>query len=127
METIFLAGLWGPALLAFGLGALISRDHYEKLYRHIGQEHLGMLIVGLAGIIIGIAHVMAHNVWVTPVEMIISLLGWLLLLKGAVMTIVPRIAIDKSNWFAGNSSLLTGAGLITLVAGAYLSWVAYFM
>lgn len=125
METIFLAGLWGPALLAVGLGIFISREHYIKVYRDLERESFAVLLFGMAGIAAGAAQVTAHNVWETLPEIVISLLGWGLLIKAVVFTIMPQIADQRGNWFAANTQMVQASGVAMVIVGAYLSWIAY--
>ncbi len=122
---MFLAGLWGPALMAFGVGILVSKDHYVRIYRSLGQEPFAMLVFGLLAVALGVWHVHAHATWNTAAEAIVSLLGWALLLKGLVMAIMPQWSVDKSAWFGSNQAWLTGAAAVTVGVGAYLSWIAY--
>ena len=36
--TLFLAQLWGPAILAIGLGVMVNKGHYTRIYREIQRE-----------------------------------------------------------------------------------------
>jgi hypothetical protein len=123
--TVFLAGLWGPAILAMGAGVFISRNHYVRIYREIQREPFALLVFGLAGIMLGLWHVQVHNVWGTLVEIIISLFGWALLAKALVFIVKPDIADNWGDWVAA-SKLIPIVGVATVVLGAYLTWFAYF-
>ncbi|HRH26313.1 MAG TPA: hypothetical protein PLF31_02490 [Candidatus Paceibacterota bacterium] len=122
--TLFLAGLWGPVIFAMGLGIFISRNYYVKAYRELEKETLAVLLYGIVGVVIGILQISAHNVWDTLPQFIISLLGWGVLLKGAVFIVAPRFA-DKSGDAFLNAKLLSTVGVVMLVLGGYLSWFAY--
>lgn len=125
MTTIFLAGLWGPVLLALGVGLFVSRDHYLRVYRELERESFAVMLFGLVGIAAGVAHVMAHNLWTTWPEVIVSLLGWGLLIKAAVFAIIPRWADMKGDWFAANETMINVASAVLIVLGGYLTWVAF--
>lgn len=120
--TIFLAKLWGPVMLAFGLGALISKSHYKKLYNDVGSESLAILVFGMSGIALGIAQISVHNTWGSPAEVIISILGWALLLKAAIFTIFPQFVSSVKDL---KKRLIPFSGLLMIVVGAYLSYLAY--
>lgn len=124
MTTLFLATIWGPLLLAFGLGIFYSRSHYENVYRHIEREPLAALAFGFLAMTFGVLHVMIHSFWVTPLEIIISILGWGLLLKGAMFIVAPRLVDKRGDWFA-HEHFIPAAGGLTLLLGVYLSWVAF--
>lgn len=122
---MFLAGLWGPAILAVGIGFFVSREHYLRIYRNIQREPFALLVFGMAGIAAAIAQINIHNVWETLPEMIISFLGWALLLKSLTFIIMPNIADKLSDRVAANSSMITAVGVAMLIIGGYLSWLAY--
>lgn len=124
--TTFLAQIWGPAILAVGLGVFASRSYYIKIYRDLEKETLAVLIFGMFGIAAGIAQVTYHNVWGTLPEIVISLLGWGLLLKGLMFAIFPG-TVNKAGDFEANSNLIPVAGGFMLLVGAYLTWFAFFM
>ena len=123
--TMFLAGLWGPAILAVGIGFFVSREHYLRIYRDIQREPFALLAFGMAGIAAAIAQISVHNVWGTLPEMLISFLGWAMLLKSLAFMIMPNITDKVGDNVASKSTLVTTAGIIMLVAGGYLTWLAY--
>lgn len=123
--TMFLAGLWGPAILAMGLGVFINKSHYVRIYRDIQREPFALLAFGLAGIMLGIWHVQAHNVWETLPEIVISFFGWALLLKAAAFIIKPDL-VDMWGDKVATAKLIPTVGTLTLIVGGYLTWFAYF-
>lgn len=122
---MFLAGLWGPAILAVGIGFFVSREHYLRIYRDIQREPFALLAFGMAGIAAAVAQISVHNVWDTLPEMLISFLGWAMLLKSLTFMIMPNITDKVGDSVASKSTLVTTAGVIMLVAGGYLTWLAY--
>ncbi len=125
--TMFLASLWGPAILAVGVGVFVSREHYLRIYRDIQREPFALLVFGMAGIAAAIAQINIHNVWETLPEMIISFLGWALLLKSLTLMIMPNITDKLAGRIAANSTLITIVGITMLLIGGYLSWLSYFV
>lgn len=124
--TSFLAQLWGPAILAVGVGVFVSRKYYLKTYRDLQKETLAVLLFGIVAISAGITHINYHNVWRTFPEMVISFLGWGLLLKGFIFAIAPGL-VDKAGDFEADSKLVPIAGVLMLIAGVYLSWIGFFI
>ena len=103
--TIFLAKLWGPAILAVGLGIFVSRNYYIKIYRDLEKDALAVLVFGMMAMTAGIAHILFHNVWDTFLEGVISFFGWALLVKGALFVIVPDF-VDRAGNFWVNKNLI---------------------
>lgn len=123
--TIFLAQLIGPTMIAVGLGLFFSRDYYKKVYRHLENETLGVLMSGIAALVIGIVMVMTHNIWDSPLTVIVTLVGWLSIAKGLLLIVVPRTVDKLGDWMAGKEGWFTFAGAFYTVIGAYLSYMAY--
>lgn len=123
--TMFLASLWGPALLVLGIGFFTSPGFYTRIYRDVEKASFAMLIFGVGGMMAAIAQISVHNLWNTWPAIIISLLGWGTLLKAVVYTIKPDIADKGGDWVVASKLVLT-AGVLLLVIGGYLTWFAYF-
>ena len=122
--TIFLAQVWGPILLAVGVGVFFSRSYYIKIYRDLENSPLAVLVFGMAAMAAGIAQLHFHNSWNTFPEIIVSFLGWGLLIKGAVFLIAPSF-VDRAGDEWANHKLIPLAGGIMLLIGAYLTWFAF--
>jgi hypothetical protein len=124
--TLFFAQIWGPVLLAIGIGFFISTNHYKSVYRDIEKEPLASLIFGMAAIIAGIIQILSHNTWATVPEWIISLLGWALLIKGLAFAIVPKFIELRGDWSV-KMKIVPGAGVLLILLGVYLSYLGYFV
>lgn len=122
--TTFLAQIWGPTIAAVALGVFVSRRFYVKIYRELEKESLAVLIFGMAAIAAGIAQILFHDIWGTLPEIIISLLGWGLLLKGLLFAIVPGF-VDKAGDFEAKSKLIPATGILMLIVGIYLTWYGF--
>jgi len=122
--TTLLAQVWGPIMLALGLGFFFSRAIYIKVYRDLEKVPFAVISLGMFAMATGIFHVMAHNIWDTFPQMLVSIFGWSLLLKGAVCMVFPGFA-DKSGDWAVSAKIVPLSGAIALLLGLYLSWVGY--
>ena len=122
--TMFLARIWGPAMLAMGIGIFMSPEYYIRVYRDLQKETLAVLTFGLAAIAAGIAQIFTHNIWGTLPQMIISLMGWMLMIKGFALTILPQL-VDKSGDWTADKNLIPYGGFVLIVLGFYLSWIGF--
>ncbi|MFN3188409.1 MAG: hypothetical protein ACK42D_02605 [Candidatus Paceibacteria bacterium] len=123
--TIFLAQLWGPMILAVGVGVFVSRTYYIRIYRDLEKESLSMLIFGMIAMTAGIAHILYHNVWEAFPQVVVSILGWVTMIKGALFIISPKW-IDKVGDGWVKMKLVPYAGALMLLLGGYLTWFGYF-
>lgn len=122
--TLLLAQIWGPILFSIAIGLFASRRYYVKVYKDIESEPLAALTFAIFSIALGVIHVKVHNLWATPEQTIISILGWSLLIKGFVFAIVPKVANKGGQWAARSELLSAGAGIV-FALGLYLLWFGY--
>ena len=122
--TMFLAQMWGPVMFAVGLGFFLSRTFYRRVYRDLDKSPFTLLVFGMIATAAGIAHVQVHNMWGTGPEILISLFGWSLLIKGLLTLVCPRFAIQSAD-VALKAKLFPLSGLLALILGAYLCWIGY--
>ena len=120
-----LAQIWGPILLALGVGVYLSPSYYVKVYRNLENETLAVMMAGIAALAVGIVQVMYHNVWATLPEIVLSLLGWATLLKGLMLLAYPKMANDFGDMVAEGNFFRIAAG-VSIVLGGYLTYLAYF-
>lgn len=123
--TTFLSQLWGPVLVAIGVGIFTSPRQYTKLYRDLEKESLATLIFAGGAIAIGILQIQAHNLWNSLPQVVISIIGWGTLVKGVIFAVWPRL-VDRAGDWEADSKLIPFAGIAMLVIGIYLSWVGFF-
>jgi hypothetical protein len=122
--TQFLAQIWGPVLLAVGLGIHFSSAYYRRLYHDLEKETLALFAFGIFAMSVGILQASMHTLWGSVPQIVVTLLGWGALLKGAAFLIAPKF-VDRGGDWAVQSKLLPYVGALVLLLGAYLSWVGY--
>ena len=73
----------------------------------------------------GLAIVNLHNMWRADWRVIITVLGWLMMIGGIIRIVVPQIAIAiGSNLYSGRAPTVVVA-LIVAALGAFLSVRGY--
>jgi len=53
-----------------------------------------LLFTGLISFVIGTAMILSHNIWAYDWKVIITLLGWAILIKGIIRLFLPDMAIS---------------------------------
>lgn len=126
MQTsIFIAKLLGPVLVIATLGMLFN----AKLIRGIAREVVGSLallyVFGFIDLIGGIAVVLVHNRWVWDWPVIITILGWIAIVRGAVRMLWPDQVKKFATKALRNENVLMVAGIVMLILGAVLCYFGY--
>jgi hypothetical protein len=126
MQTsIFLARLIGPALLLAGLGMLLNQKYYRAMAMQAVKNTPVIYIVSVIGVVAGTAVLLFHNLWVADWRVIITLLAWLNLLRGAFTLIAPEAATDFAARTTRNKNMALYSGLFAAVIGATLVYFGY--
>ena len=116
--SIFLAKFWGWYFILFFALLLLSPKRIKQLF-NFAEDDKFMIILSILGIIIGLLHVLVHNLWVKDWRLIITLFGWLSLIKGVSQFSFPGLAnrwiknIDFK-WFQFLLFLLFIVGIVLL-------------
>lgn len=125
LTSVYLARLIGPVLLAAGIGLLVNRTLYDDVVRAYLADRIWTFYAGLAGLTAGLAIVLAHRVVAPDWRLLITLLGWLMVIDGAARLIVPDAmrALDKA-W--ADRPFLRPVGIAaTILVGAVLTIAGY--
>ena len=124
METsILIAQLAAVVYLTVGVGMLVSGDYYrkafDKMFKEAGIWYLG----GLMALISGFLIIKFHNVW-EGWPILVTLLGWLALLKGLLIFIFPEGFMDWSAGFV--KKMGSQYGFVALVLGLIFGYFGFF-
>jgi hypothetical protein len=126
MQTsIFLAKLMAPILLIAGIAMLVNRKELDALAQELLRSRALLFLLGLIDLAIGLAIVLTHNVWVADWRLIITLLGWLLIVRGAVRVLIPDQVKGLGAKLLKNANAVTGSLAVTTVLGLVLSYFGY--
>jgi hypothetical protein len=82
-------------------------------------------VSGMLTFVSGLAIVLGHNVWGNLAAAVVSLLGWVMTIKGAALLLIPA-----AGWAALLSAMhyLSHSGVYTIIpaiAGAYLTYAGF--
>jgi hypothetical protein len=126
METsLFLAKLIGPLLLAISAAVLVNQDNMRDMARDF-LEHRGLIfLAGILTLLGGLAIVITHNVWVLGWPVIITIFGWLSVIGGAFRIIFPDSVKAMGAAMLEKRGVLTGAGIVEGIIGAWLCYVSF--
>lgn len=123
--SIFLARLIGPAMLLAGLAMLINQKYYRAMAAQAVKSTPVVYIVSVMGVVAGTAILLFHNLWVADWRVLITLLAWLNLLRGAFTLIAPEAAMNFAARTTRNKNMALYSGLFACAIGATLIYFGY--
>jgi len=125
-RSIYLAKLIGPVMAAIGIGMLLNSAVFRILAEQILSSYALIFFAGLITLFAGIALVLAHNVWTSDWRVIITILGWLSVIGGALRIIAPNLVVRIGGAVIGHTgTMFIFAGLVVLALGCVLSYFGY--
>jgi len=112
--------------LALGLGILFNRDAVRAVMDEFTRNRAIMFLAGIISFPAGLAVVLTHNVWVADWPVIITVMGWLTAIAGALRLVAPHQAIKFGRGaYEAPNGILFGAIFWTLL-GVVLCFFGYF-
>jgi hypothetical protein len=123
--SIFLAKLIGPLALALGLGVLFNRDAARAVLDEFVRNQAVLFLAGMISFPAGLAVVLTHNVWVADWPVIITIMGWLTAITGALRLSAPTQAIKFGRRAYEQRNGVLFGGLLWALIGAVLTFFGY--
>jgi len=123
--SIFLARLLGPILLAVGAGILINPKPFHTMASEVVRSITLVYLFGLFDFAAGLAIVLTHNVWTANWRVLITLIGWLMLIRGAVRILAPEAIMGFAAKVIRNKQLFLISGVVTGVLGLLFCYFGY--
>lgn len=120
----FIAGLMGPTLITIALSVLINQTRFSELVEQVERNYSIIFFAGIVMLVAGLAVVQTHNIW-HGWPVIITILGWLLIIGGLIRTLfAPRIS-TVARPFVEQPMVVLLALLVALAVGAFLTMKGY--
>lgn len=122
--SIFLAKVIGVFLFLVCLAMLVHQQRHKKLMSDFLANHSLLNFSGVIGIILGLLILCCHNVWVSDWPLLITLIGWIVLLQGVWRIFFPDSYSKTMRDMMTHTGYLIWAW-VWLLIGLYLIWVGY--
>jgi hypothetical protein len=120
-----IAGLIGPTLIALAAATLINLGSISTLVESVSHDPALVMVSGVLSFVAGLAVVRVHNHWAGDWAVLVTILGWLLLVGGLVRLLFPIWLAGMAASFAQSTGLIAGEAIVFLVIGAFLSYKTY--
>ena len=124
-SSVFLAKLIGPILVLVAVGALVNAKQYQRVMEDFAKSAALWYLAAYIALVSGLLVVLVHNVWAPEWVVIITIMGWIGVLKGAMLLIFPNFFLRFSGAFTKSTTPLKAQSAIILVLGAFLIYKGY--
>jgi hypothetical protein len=123
--SIFLAKLIGPVALVVGAALFLNKDGFRAMAEEFLRSRPLIYLSGLLSMTGGLAIVLTHNVWVANWPVIVTALGWLAAIGGALRILIPDKVEGWGRSMIRHPMGMMIAGAIWLAFGAVLCFFGY--
>lgn len=124
--TIFLAKLLGLYCIIFALAMMVRGQSAAAAVKAVVTNPPVLLYVELIGLALGLAMVLAHNVWSGDVlSVVVTLVGWFMLIRSAVLlTLSPEATMKLIDSLQYEKRFYIYMS-VALVLGLYLTYAGF--
>ena len=117
--SIVLAQALGIIFTILGLSMILNKKVMAAVAAEMMQNKSSLWIGGLVTLILGTVIVTLNNAWTSGLPFYLAIIGWLTLIKGALILLFPTTAVSyykKMN----KEHVFAWAGVIALILGLAL-------
>ena len=125
MESIFFVKFMGYFMFLTGSALFLSKETRTAMLENMKNNESFLIAMGYITLLIGLPIVILHNVWELNVLGLVTLMGWVTLIKGIVFLAKPSLVkkrelSEKNLKIRGLIGVLIGLGL--MYCGYYPYW-----
>jgi len=124
--SVFIARIFGLCYLILGAGFLFNRKFFQQVMEDFCKNAALVCYGGLFTLVIGVVIILTHNLWVANWTVIITIIGWLALIKGIWMIVFPDTVFKFMQAYQKNRSLQILHPIVALILGAVLAFFGFF-
>jgi len=123
--SIFLARVMGIYLLVMSIAMFTRKQQFQEMIELFEKNPTCMTVAMIMTLILGIMIVVSHNVWVMGWPVVITILGWWMLIKGLLRLFFPKV-ISKMISFVQHKSPYLAIGGLCFLLGLFLICKGFF-
>lgn len=121
-NAVWLGSIFGPFLLILGFWMLLFSDSYQKIIISMKNTPSAFYLTAWINMLIGIFILTRYHYIGWDVSVLISLLGWAMLIRGFIMLYMPQMWMRM---LMTNEIVLKVIGLLPISWGVLLCWLGF--
>ncbi|PJG47991.1 DUF2065 domain-containing protein [Sphingobium sp. LB126] len=96
--TLHLAELIGLYMIVIGIGGLGAPLRWRQMMDDLEHSPALVMALGFSVFAVGAALVLIHSIWRDPLSVIVSAIGHVVLIEGALLLAVPAPLLRIGRW-----------------------------
>ncbi|WP_077401457.1 hypothetical protein [Cellulophaga omnivescoria] len=108
-------------LVITGIGFSVSSEFFSQMISHKGTDPVLINLSGMVHFFIGVAILVNHFLWKNMLQILVSVLGCMFLLKGIFLIALPELTLQSADnkvqipWLMSTGFILVGLTVGCLV------------
>jgi hypothetical protein len=118
--SMFLAKIIGWFYIIVAAGMISNPRAYQKIMEDFSANSALVYLSGIFALLIGFLMVFTHDIWEANWTVIITIFGWLSLIKGVWLLLVPNTVAKITALYQKKAGLLKVYAVLMLALGIFL-------
>jgi uncharacterized protein YjeT (DUF2065 family) len=126
MMTEILAKILGFYYLAVGITFLLNPARFREVYQAMIKNDAFLYLSGVCALFLGAFIVSVHNIWIFEWPVLITIIGWLILIKGFGLLTYQKFAQKFSFMLRKSDAFYKRLGIFLIFFGLfflYQGWI----
>lgn len=123
--TRLFARVVGPYLVIVTATAIARADDMRTLLSEFGANPLWSWVAGAFILLFGLVTIAVHQYWRGAAAIIVSVVGWIVTLKGLFLLAFPRIYLSAADAALGAVGWWRAGFVVLALFGLYLTYVGW--
>jgi hypothetical protein len=123
--SLYLAKLIGLTIFILGTAMVVNKSNFQKTAQEMSHSHAFVTLIAFIPLVIGLAMILAHNVWVMDWPVIITLFGWLIFLCGIIRLFFHNYIMKLLVKISRTGKKFLYGGIIMIFLGAILAYIGF--
>ena len=123
--SIFLAKAFGIYLLVISIAMFINAARFRTTIQEILENPPLFLVSSFIALILGILLILSHNIWQADWRVLITIIGWIIFLKGTVNILFPQYSYQFYKKFMQSNVCYYIATSCTFIFGLFIIYIGF--
>jgi hypothetical protein len=123
--TAYIAQLLGLYLVLSGVLMIVREQAMMVLVPKFVDSPSFLYFLGSLRVLIGLAIVLAHNMWIGTLGTVMIAFGWVTLLRGIAMLLLPAETERKILIIFSRGNVWYATAIIAIVLGGWLAYAGF--
>ena len=111
--------------LSIGIGIAVNPEFYKTIFSDFVERPAVLYLGGMMPLIVGYLIVAFHNTWTADLSVIITVLGWLALIKGVLILVKPKLMIAMTKGLVEKKKFMKIEAIVAIVLGVVFAGLGF--